>query len=158
MTVLKRKRMEGAGKIRTAGINKTFENYTKPLVVLANKKTVINDRYAPKDIKNKVIRADNLVATIKKMCTESKLTENSRKVMLQDAEYVLSFHSENRTDYVAKFREEIKKQNEPQDYGLCPWCCNDLVKRRNKATGEVFIGCSNFPKCRYIRKITKKGE
>ena len=40
------------------GIEKWFDEWVKSLVVLANPKTILNDKYAPKDIKSKVIRAD----------------------------------------------------------------------------------------------------
>jgi len=33
---------------------------------------------------------------------------------------------------------------------LCPRCDSSLVARKNRKTGEGFLGCSRFPKCRYI--------
>jgi predicted RNA-binding Zn-ribbon protein involved in translation (DUF1610 family) len=35
---------------------------------------------------------------------------------------------------------------------ICPWCGKELVERRNNKTGDTFIGCSGFPKCRYTAK------
>lgn len=29
----------------------------------------------------------------------------------------------------------------------CPECGEDMVKRRNRATGEEFYGCSMYPQC-----------
>lgn len=43
-----------------------------------------------------------------------------------------------------KQREEIAAQN------LCPYCKTELVLRNGKY--GAFYGCSNFPKCRYIKK------
>lgn len=34
----------------------------------------------------------------------------------------------------------------------CPECGHDLVERVNKAKGNTFIACSNFPKCRFVEK------
>ncbi len=34
---------------------------------------------------------------------------------------------------------------------VCPYCGSNLVERRRKSDGNVFIGCSAFPKCRYTR-------
>ena len=35
----------------------------------------------------------------------------------------------------------------------CPVCCGgQLVQRTARATGRTFLGCSNFPQCRYIDK------
>jgi hypothetical protein len=41
---------------------------------------------------------------------------------------------------------------------VCPWCSSPLVLRtasRGKNAGNKFYGCSRFPKCRYIKNITK---
>ena len=42
---------------------------------------------------------------------------------------------------VKKIKENILNQ--------CPRCKRKIVKRVNKSTGEFFIGCAGFPKCRY---------
>ena len=42
------------------------------------------------------------------------------------------------------------------NYGTCPECGGELVKRNGKY-GE-FLGCSNFPECRYIKKEKKEVE
>jgi len=39
---------------------------------------------------------------------------------------------------------------------LCPRCSGDLVRRQSRKLGHeqnVFLGCSNFPRCRYIRNL-----
>lgn len=41
--------------------SKHFSDYNKTIVVLANPKTVVNDRYARKEIKQQVIRIDQLI-------------------------------------------------------------------------------------------------
>lgn len=33
---------------------------------------------------------------------------------------------------------------------ICPRCHSLLVSRKNRKTGEAFMGCSSYPKCRYI--------
>ena len=40
----------------------------------------------------------------------------------------------------------------------CPMCSSVLVERRNRRTGEVFLGCSRFPGCRYTRKAYYRME
>lgn len=35
----------------------------------------------------------------------------------------------------------------------CPKCGARLVERRNRQTGEPFLGCAGFPNCRYTRPI-----
>lgn len=33
---------------------------------------------------------------------------------------------------------------------FCPRCNSQLLSRKNRKTGETFLGCSSYPKCRYI--------
>lgn len=49
-----------------------------------------------------------------------------------------------------------KKNDEPEIMGKCPNCGKDLLKRSGRY-GE-FIGCSNFPKCRFTQSIEEKLE
>ncbi|NLC54675.1 MAG: type I DNA topoisomerase [Erysipelothrix sp.] len=39
----------------------------------------------------------------------------------------------------------------------CPECGKPLIKRKNRR-GDYFIGCSGFPKCRYLRNIDPEEE
>lgn len=71
MEILKECCAEKKNLIMGFGFRKYFDNFYKSLIVLANPKTVVNDRYAPKEIKNQVLRADQLVAVIKKMEADS---------------------------------------------------------------------------------------
>jgi len=51
--------------------------------------------------------------------------------------------------------EDVKQQHLDeleQAKNSCPRCGSELVERKNKNTGEAFIGCSSFPKCRYTAK------
>ena len=51
----------------------------------------------------------------------------------------------------------LQKMHE-QDALKCPWCGGRLVLRtpRNPANAsKKFYGCSNYPKCKYIRDITQ---
>lgn len=36
---------------------------------------------------------------------------------------------------------------------LCSRCQSEMVKRTNGATGQQFLGCSKFPKCKYTKPI-----
>ena len=47
--------------------------------------------------------------------------------------------------------DEINQKKDAVRAGICPRCGGELV-RRNGKYGE-FIGCSNFPRCRYTQKI-----
>lgn len=42
--------------------------------------------------------------------------------------------------------------------GKCPECGGILIERKNKSNKKTFIGCSNYPKCRYIINSKKENE
>lgn len=35
----------------------------------------------------------------------------------------------------------------------CPDCDGPMKERTNRSTGEIFLGCSDFPKCRGTRPL-----
>lgn len=90
-------------------LDKYFEDFNKSVVVLANPKTVLNAKFAKKEIKNKVIRADQLVEYMKTMCDKSKEAEGSDERMLEWAQTYLDLHKEVAKDYTEKY--EIYKIN-----------------------------------------------
>ena len=36
----------------------------------------------------------------------------------------------------------------------CPRCGGELLERRNRHNGDKFLGCSNFPRCRFTQPLT----
>lgn len=49
----------------------------------------------------------------------------------------------------------LKEKAKPKPTGeKCPECGADLVERVSRY-GKPFIGCSNYPKCHYIKKEPK---
>lgn len=46
--------------------------------------------------------------------------------------------------------KQVKKEKEEYYLSMCPKCGGELIKR-NGQYGE-FYGCSNYPKCKYIKK------
>jgi hypothetical protein len=64
------------------------------LVVLANPKTVLNAKFAKKETKEKVIRADQLVKYIKDIYENSKATAYSEEGLLEWAQSFLNLHKE----------------------------------------------------------------
>lgn len=206
LSVLKECRTENKNGFWQFFIRKNFDDFYKSLIVLANPRTVVNDRYAKKEVKNQVIRADQLIATMKKMNAASKELPSSKKEMLNIGQSFLERNREERKDYFAKYENllnEIKEQKENSDDNqikvsadkltehqimeendkkkenlsvdnnitnksdkkekstvstglVCPRCGSELVIRtakKGKNVGNMFYGCSNFPKCRFVRNI-----
>jgi len=165
LAVFKDIQLSEHGMVGRASINMYFNEYNRSLVVLANPKTVVNDRYAPKSVKDQVIRVDQLIATLKGM---KGFDKSSKKEMLSNGEKMLARNIDSRKEYIQKFLK-LKKQAEEAfatdiqkpsgneaDVHICPWCGKELVIRTAKQgarVGKQFYGCLGFPKCRYVRKI-----
>lgn len=153
------------GVIAKLSANMYFDDAWKGVVVLANPKTVLYDKKAPEDIRNQVIKADQLVDFIRKNEAKSKNPSCSEKEMKESAESWLSINKENPVDYTRKFREmvseatrDIVTETDPAEELICQRCGAPLVKRkatRGAHVGEEFWGCSNYPKCRNFIPIKK---
>lgn len=55
-----------------------------------------------------------------------------------------------RSQHIKNIRFKINNDKNLEDNMICPKCGNQLIERKGKY-GE-FVGCSNYPKCRYIKK------
>ncbi len=141
---------------------KIFEQSFKSVVVLANPKTALNAKFAPKEIKNSVIRADQLVEYIKRANASYGPEFSSEKNMLETANSYLRAHIENTKDYTEKYNEYVIDKNVEQTVQdveekiICPKCGAEMIKRvatKGANAGKSFYGCSNFPKCRGIINI-----
>ncbi|WP_010247765.1 HRDC domain-containing protein [Acetivibrio cellulolyticus] len=82
-----------------------FEDFNKSIVVLANPKTVLNAKYAKKEVKEKVIRADQLVKHIKEVYESSKVAADSEDKMLAWAQSYLDLHKAVEKDYTGKYEQ-----------------------------------------------------
>lgn len=91
--------------LRKLIIDRNFDGLYRTLVVLANPKTVLNMRYAKKDIKDMVIRADQLIHYIKEANNEAKVAESSDREMLAWAESYLALHKEVEKDYTSRYAQ-----------------------------------------------------
>lgn len=173
LSVLSERRKEDKNFLSKILVQVGTDYYFTTLVVLANPKTVVNDRYAKKEIKEQVIRADQLIRVIReKNETRSKLMKCTKADMRSAAQAMLDKNIEERKDYFLKFEELLKevenenhadsqsinseKEESVSEKLICPKCGSELVLRtaRNGANaGQKFYGCSGFPNCRYILNI-----
>ena len=149
-------------------VSRTLDSATKTLVVLSNPKTVLKSQSAPEDIRKQVIRADELLRTIKALESSCHLVKLSRKDMKEFGESILRSASPERTDYTARYEEMLKnaapapaqppaeptKETEPER--ICKRCGSSMVLRtagKGANAGSQFFGCSKFPKCRYTEPV-----
>lgn len=161
LLVLKNKKLAEAGCIQRMSISRYFEDFHKSLVVLANPKTVLNDRYAPKAVREKVVRADRLTEVMKKMIAQSKEAKRSKKTMREAGEKMLERHIEKDV-FAEKYQKltelvEAERQTAAETpVDLCPRCGKKLIlrtARQGANQGNQFYGCSGYPYCRYIRTL-----
>lgn len=82
-----------------------FDDLNKSVVVLANPKAVLNAKYAKKEVKERVIRADQLIQYIKEMYENSKESADSEDSMLGWAQSYLDLHRNVEKDYTAKYEQ-----------------------------------------------------
>ena len=153
--------------IQRALFEKSFYSTYRSVVVLANPQTVLNARYAPKPIRQQVIRADQLVEYIRHILNDPNTAAMSEKDMTEYAHYFLGLHRENPVDYTEKFRQSAAPregaaaadtETDKPTTILCPKCGAPMVRREAKRgvhAGNVFYGCSNYPKCRCIINTTE---
>jgi hypothetical protein len=86
-----------------AALEKSFGDFHRSVIVLANPKTVINLKHAPKAIKDQIIRSDQLIEHIKRLLRENKDLASSEKEMYKMADFFKSLHTENTVDYTKKY-------------------------------------------------------
>lgn len=97
--------------ISKALFEKYFNDNYKSIVVLSNPKTILNSKYAKKEIKDKVIRADQLNNYIKEVNNKSNTMSLNDDQMKNIAERLLSLHKPNKSYYLKKYGEVIEAYN-----------------------------------------------
>lgn len=106
MAMLRKLRLEQSkGFLSRILLDRGFDEAHRAIVVLANPKTVLDAKYAKKEVKSQVIRADHLVDFIKEACQDSRAAELSDKELLNWARSYLDMDQENEVDYLKKYEE-----------------------------------------------------
>lgn len=91
---------------------KYFDESYKSVVVLANPKTCLNAKYAKKEIKDQVIRADQLISYIKEMDAKEKDVNMSIDEMQKLATFYLDLNQAERSDYSKKYEDMLERVND----------------------------------------------
>ena len=103
-------------------------NRIESLVVIANPSTIINKKYAPINIANKIIRNDQLIQTISNVEKDKKINW----VFMQDdmekiATCLKAHHKDIDIDYVNKYCLEEENQEDSED----------LVRKNNEMDEKI---------------------
>ncbi|MDV4150286.1 NERD domain-containing protein [Clostridium sp. AL.422] len=90
---------------------KVFDENYKSIVVLANPKTVLNYKFAKKEVKDKVIRADQLIDFIKQTNVKISSLSLSDEELKSKAEKILSWHKNDKMSYINKYKSLLEEVN-----------------------------------------------
>lgn len=150
MLVLKEVRKSSKGNFLTKMIfEKNFEDTYKSVVVLANPKTFLNYKFAKKDVKDQVKRADQLIEHIKKIDATSNYNMKEEE-MLELAQFFLSNNQPKKSDYTRKYEELL--------------CCidenvvnNEIINSEDSTDQKdvpekILVSEDNLPKDEYNRE------
>lgn len=154
--VIKELRAQEKNIILKKFFEKNFDNTYKSIIVLANPKTLLNAKFAKKDVKDQVIRADQLVKYIREKDKEVTDLMYSEEEMRKLATFFLEKNISERSDYSQKYENIISEINSVKEKTICPLCGSELVLRtaiKGNNAGKQFYGCKAFPKCRYTQNV-----
>jgi DNA topoisomerase-1 len=135
--------------------------YAKIIETLNKREYVYNEekRFVPTDLGIRVV---------------DYLEENFRDIMnynfTADLEKELDLVAEGKLDWVAGIDQFYKKlavdlekvkdgkKIEMLTGGKCPDCGGDLLKKYSLRTRGWFVGCANYPRCKYTERVTLNNE
>ncbi|MCH3968837.1 MAG: NERD domain-containing protein [Atopobiaceae bacterium] len=174
LELLRSIRLSEKGTIGRIAFDHWFDDLYDSVVVLANDRTVLNDRYAPREIKDQIIRADTLIDYLGRANEAGKKAGNGRssdKDMREEAERWLTHDIPSNRNVTSGYQladaAGVAQTNMPATSGsvavaegvpLCPDCGAPMVRRTAKKgphAGEPFWGCSRWPDCKGIVDIVK---
>lgn len=154
--IMKKIWASGKNKLLTAILNNKFnDSWYKPLVVLSNSKGLLNIKYAPKEMRNNIIRVDQLVSFIKRdldnysrfdLSTEKEVKENAESWLSSNVceynsianKYKINNSNDNLYEELRTFRKEkSKKMNIPAYYIFNDDEMEKLVKSMPKDMNEL---------------------
>lgn len=93
-------------------LENSFASMYKSIVVLANPKTILNSKYAKKEVKQKVIRLDQLITYIKQIDGAEKDYTLKTDEMFSLAQFFLEANKDKKIDYTQKYEKEIAENKD----------------------------------------------
>lgn len=109
LDMIREKRRNSKGILGKMFFDKYFDSNYKSIVVLANSKSVLDMKYAPKEIKAQIVKVDGLINYIKRLNSESTNEAMTDKQMKEIAEFFLSNSVTNSSDFTSKYKIELDR-------------------------------------------------
>lgn len=131
LELIKEDNYDNARLLYKLNFEKNFNSFHDYIVVMANPKTIINDKYAPREIKERLVKADQIIECIKKLESQREpfrtekairkiadvyIESNKEKPLLKmdlDENYDSDMKSDinfNRIDSAKTNKEEIREE------------------------------------------------
>jgi len=105
---------DSANKFQKMFGSNLFDYYRRVLVVAANQDTILNTQKAPNDIKDKIIRADNLIRKITYDINNRNKEDSlkSQKIMEEAAKSYIDVIINEKVDYYKYYKDKFCNNNE----------------------------------------------
>ena len=100
------------GKLHQFLYEKYIEQWNVPLVVIANSESIINTKYAPKDIKDKIVKSDQLIRYLKNDLKKTKKEFISSK---KDMEKIANGFLELNNPIIVNYEEKYLTNEDKKD-------------------------------------------
>lgn len=123
LEIIKEENYDNANILYKMNFEKTFDSFHDYIVVMANPKIIINDKYAPKNIKERLVKADQIIECLKRLETKRDpfrfekdikkvadvyIESNKEKSLLKS--FIAEYEKENiKDDNKETIRAELKK-------------------------------------------------
>lgn len=136
-----------------------FDEFNKSLVVLANPRAMLHDRTAGQRMRERIIRADDLVPSICRLDAQGgKNGKRSHRAMRESADYWLSKHVEKPIDVGDAYEVGEPSRAREETAPRCPRCGTVMVRRiatTGRHAGQDVWRCPDHPRCRGVSSAAK---
>lgn len=133
-----------------SSFDKHFEEMYKSVVVLANPDSVIDMKYAPQAVKQKVVKADALISYIKNLHSSCKCADMTDKQMKELADFFLEQSVPNTKDYTEKYKNY---QPVTEEKDICSSETNESVEVENAYVQEEAVQKADVETLPLYRKL-----
>lgn len=144
-----------AGLLKKYNGDNIWCNCYRGYVVACNEETILNLKNSPSKIKNRVMRADQLIARMKEDIDNYDPDKySSQDGMLEWANRFLEVNIDFITDYYDDYKNKLvinKIENKEIKDDICPLCGSKLVLKTGKY--GKFLGCEKYPNCKFTRNV-----
>ena len=91
-------------------LDNEFLRMFKPIVVVANPKSVLNIKFSKKEVEDKIIRLDQLNNKIREILNSSDKMGYTCVELLYTANHIIDYHQGKPYDFKEKYKNYIKTQ------------------------------------------------